>query len=123
MMMILSGAWPQATACLARHALPGPQGQAGVAAGHGLREIQGRESSGGAASRHYVAWSGRTAAWPHAHEVQCRDELHGYSINEWSVIRQKAATTPPQKVPLSVQGMWTLSNEHVYWPVHGRKIK
>ena len=48
MMMILSGAWPQATAWQGRKASAGAGRPAGP--GYGLREIQGRESSGGAAS-------------------------------------------------------------------------
>jgi len=54
MMMILSGAWPQATAWQGPGAACGCEASAGASRpagpGYGLREIQGRESSGGAAS-------------------------------------------------------------------------
>jgi len=57
MMMILSGAWPQATAWQGPGAACGRRASAGASRpawpGYGLREIQGRESSGGAASRIY----------------------------------------------------------------------
>jgi len=54
MMMILSGAWPQAMAWQGPGAACGRKASAGASRpagpGYGLREIQGRESSGGAAS-------------------------------------------------------------------------
>jgi len=57
MMMILSGAWPQATAWQGPSAACGRKAGAGASQpagpGYGLREIQGRESSGGAASDIY----------------------------------------------------------------------
>jgi len=57
MMMILSGAWPQATAWQGPSAACGRKASDGTSRpagpGYGLREIQGRESSGGAASDIY----------------------------------------------------------------------
>jgi len=57
MMMILSGAWPQATAWQGPSAACGRKASDGASRpagpGYGLREIQGRESSGGAASDIY----------------------------------------------------------------------
>jgi len=54
MMMILSGAWPQATAWRGPGAACDRKASAGASRparpGYGLREIQGRESSGRAAS-------------------------------------------------------------------------
>ena len=65
MMMILSGAWPQATAWQGPGAACGRKASASASRpegpGYGLREIQGRGSSGGAASFAFNSSSTKTA--------------------------------------------------------------